>query len=1117
MKFHPQQQEFPMKTNRFLSIISLVLCLAFAAWAAPVSFDKALHIAENAGKSKKMKLKHKSTHKKHKVHKAQKANEQEEPLLYVFQNDQNKGFVLVSGDDVFKPIIGYSQNGTYDSLNMPPNFAWYLENIQKEMAFALDNELEQTAQVAQEWAMLAADGSYTTGEYLLTTKWSQSEPYYNQTPTIGNQRTVTGCVATAMAQIMKYHEHPSGALTGIIPAYTTKKLSIPSVNLASITFDWDNMINSYNSYPSYTPAQANAVATLMSVVGKSVKMDYGTSAEGGSGAYSTNVATALKTYFRYDNAARYVQRDNYSISQWIALLKEQINSNLPVYYAGYNGSSGHAFVLDGYDNWGRFHFNWGWGGLADGFFIITNLNPNGHNYTSEQEAVIDIKPSTAYTITFNANAYGATVTPASGTTRGNGKLAYLPTPSRDGYAFNGWFTAATGGTQVTENYVFTANATIYAQWMLAYTVSVYFDANGGSGTTQTLYIANNSTISMAQKPSTNEFTRNEYVNDGKWYTRNNNVYPDTSDFSEHFNSGWGGWSAGNGTAQTNKWIRIGSGLDYYLGISNNGSANSYTTTSPSITHIYKDITFPASSSDFNLGFYFKGVGEQDYDYMTLRYSNASSTPAEGSVFSSGTLLGTYQGNSSWSLKNISLPAATFSGKTMRLVFTWINDYTDGSQPPAAIDDIIITSQDYVYREFVFGENGTVVKDNTGLYLQWIPTYTVTFDANGGTADTESGTIGVSKTLAYLPTPVREGYIFDGWFTEETGGTQVTTNTVFNTNATIYAQWTFITYTVNFNLNGGSGIAPASIAGVVPGSTLSESQKPSANGFTRSGYVNDGEWYTNANRNITVAMTDSYGDGWNYAALRISVNGTNLSTTPTVPLGSSNGSYSFNVNSGDAVAFYWVKGDYDEECAFSVYYSDKSTQILLSKQYNSLSSVLNGASLGSFTVPPPEEFVFGESGTAVEANTTLYLKWIPIYTVAFNANNGTVTPSTGTTELDGTLVSLPTPTRDDYTFNGWFTEETDGTQVTTSTVFSANATIYAQWTFNSNTTILSNREITLSNLAPNTKVEVYNLQGKLVYSTTSHSPLATSHLKIGVQTKGVYLVKIGSQIKRFVVK
>jgi hypothetical protein len=164
----------------------------------------------------------------------------------------------------------------------------------------------------------------------------------------------------------------------------------------------------------------------------------------------------------------------------------------------------------------------------------------------------------------------------------------------------------------------------------------------------------------------------------------------TVPFIETFESGANNWVLVNGS-QTNKWV-IGTNVSYSGSrsayISNSIlNTNEYTITSRSIVHLYRDITFPTSTKSFNLTFWLKGMGEETWDYMTVRYSNTSSTPTEGSE--SGTLLAGYWGNSSWSKKEITLPAATFSGKTMRLIFTWKNDDSGGTQPPAAIDDISI--------------------------------------------------------------------------------------------------------------------------------------------------------------------------------------------------------------------------------------------------------------------------------------------------------------------------------------------------------------------------------------------------------------------------------------------
>jgi uncharacterized repeat protein (TIGR02543 family) len=381
-----------------------------------------------------------------------------------------------------------------------------------------------------------------------------------------------------------------------------------------------------------------------------------------------------------------------------------------------------------------------------------------------------------YTVTFNAN--GGTVTPTSGTTGGGWTLVSLPTPTRSGYAFSGWFTATTGGTQVTTSTVFSTNTTIYAQWTLN-KYAVTFDANGGTVTPEADTTGVGWMLTSLPVPIRSGYTFNGWftattggtqVTTSRVYSANTTIYarwtlntytitfdpnggtlPGDGTSPETFENGTNGWVLVNG-AQTNKWV-IGSATSragsYSAYISNNGSANSYTVTSSSVVHLYKDVTFPTSSSNFTLTFYFKGNGESNYDNMTVRYSTTSSTPVAGSIFSAGTFLGTYYNNSSWTQKTITLPAATFSGKTMRLVFSWINDGSGGTQPPAAIDDISIP----------------------------------------GIISTTFGTTGEGWTLVSLPVPTRIGYTFNGWFTATTGGAQVTANTVFSANTTVYARWT----------------------------------------------------------------------------------------------------------------------------------------------------------------------------------------------------------------------------------------------------------------------------------------------------------------------------------------
>ena len=318
-------------------------------------------------------------------------DEQEAVYYYVFDINENAGggFVIVAGDDVVRPVLGYSTGGNYDENNLPPNFACWMNNLQQEIADAQTKDLPQSEDMRQEW------DSYMSGMVrygadvvvpLLKTTWNQFAPYNNLCPTYADSRTVTGCVATAMAQIMNYHRNPVRGM-GESEAYTTRTLNIevPSVNF-EVNYDWANMLNSYSG--NATTQQQNAVATLMYHCGASVKMDY---AVDESGASSANVPVALTTYFGYDKSIMLISRGNSDNTSWENMIREQIDMGLPVYYAGSSPCTGHAFVCDGYDNSGLFHFNWGWGGAYDGYFVTTSLNP-GMSFNNGQEIIVHIKP-----------------------------------------------------------------------------------------------------------------------------------------------------------------------------------------------------------------------------------------------------------------------------------------------------------------------------------------------------------------------------------------------------------------------------------------------------------------------------------------------------------------------------------------------------------------------------------------------------------------------------------------------------------------------------------------------------------------------------------------------------
>ena len=326
---------------------------------------------------------------------------QDTVFYYVFNIDEGAGggFVIVSGDNTVTPVLAYSENGSYDENNLPPNFAYWMDCLQQEIRWAIRQNLPQSETMQQKWdKYLNSNELYAKSsvEPLLQTKWNQNSPFNNQCPLYsGSNRSVTGCVATAMAQIMKYYQHPARG-SGLSPAYTTStwKISLPALNFTTATnYDWANMLNIYSGYTTTT--QQTAVSTLMYHCGHSVKMNYGPL----SGASSSNVPLALSTFFGYDKSMQIKYRNHFDIVSWNAILMEQIDNGMPVLYSGDDGESGHAFLCDGYDNTGKFHFNWGWGGLYDGYFVTTTLNPGTGGagsgsgvFNQNQEIVINIKP-----------------------------------------------------------------------------------------------------------------------------------------------------------------------------------------------------------------------------------------------------------------------------------------------------------------------------------------------------------------------------------------------------------------------------------------------------------------------------------------------------------------------------------------------------------------------------------------------------------------------------------------------------------------------------------------------------------------------------------------------------
>lgn len=296
--------------------------------------------------------------------KIKKTADSEKVYYYVFSTGNDCGYTLVSGDDRMPAIIGYTQSGNYDEDKMPDNFRNFMQAYQDMIDNATDLQLSEIA----EWQSQRTVHSAVAP--IMGEKWNQSEPYNNLCPLISNRRAVTGCVATAVAQILHHNSKKSLiTLTDEIPAYTTKTNNIlmPAIN-AGYNYNWNDMSDVYTGTES--TAQKNAVAELMLHVGCAVQMDYSPDASGAN----ANATTFVKYFGMDPELIRQPQRENYEFAEWDEILYGEMATGRPVYYDGQSTGGGHAFVIHGYAD-GLYYVNWGWGGYCDGYFDITILNP----------------------------------------------------------------------------------------------------------------------------------------------------------------------------------------------------------------------------------------------------------------------------------------------------------------------------------------------------------------------------------------------------------------------------------------------------------------------------------------------------------------------------------------------------------------------------------------------------------------------------------------------------------------------------------------------------------------------------------------------------------------------
>ncbi|MFC1729695.1 C10 family peptidase [candidate division KSB1 bacterium] len=308
------------------------------------------------------------------------------PVYYVF-NINNQGFIMVAAEDAVYPVLGYSFNSAFTNSNFPIQFSAMLNSFSEQIAHVREFQLAASPMINNAWqhygsSNFTALSSITSISPLITSIWNQG-CYFNDScpadPGGPCGHVVTGCVATAMAQVINYYEYPTqgvGSHSYVHPTYGTL-----SANFGATTYNYANM-------PDTVTGSSPEVARLISHCGVAVEMNYSPSSSGAG--FPTN---AFMNYFNYKSSAQLISKFLFPDTIWEALLRLELDSASPLFYVG-SGSGAHAFVCDGYQSTNHFHFNWGWGGAYDGYFYLSSLNPGSSNFTNDQSAIFGLQPST---------------------------------------------------------------------------------------------------------------------------------------------------------------------------------------------------------------------------------------------------------------------------------------------------------------------------------------------------------------------------------------------------------------------------------------------------------------------------------------------------------------------------------------------------------------------------------------------------------------------------------------------------------------------------------------------------------------------------------------------------
>lgn len=366
-----------MKNNRLLLFAGSLL-MPMVVMAGPRSFQQAKAIAEKQAALLGVTIDQKA------MTKARKQGSKGEITLsqesyYVFPNANSKGFTIVSGDDRLPEIVGYSSQGSYDENNLPEGFISFMkayQNLYNKVNLGDAEALKNLAEI-KAWRNkknASAASTSAVAPLLGNIEWDQTSPYNNMCPKYDSVHVAaTGCVATAMAQVMAYYKYPK-QLKADIPGYVNRwngiPMEIPTITQEEGVYDWDNMLPKYNKEANATQQQKDAVAKLMYHCGAAVRMSYGP--ESGAAVSSSKLAK----YFGYDaDLMMDLSRSSFTLDKWMQIIDTELAAGRPVLYGGQSSENGHQFICDGKDENGLYHINWGWSGNQNAYFDLSILNP----------------------------------------------------------------------------------------------------------------------------------------------------------------------------------------------------------------------------------------------------------------------------------------------------------------------------------------------------------------------------------------------------------------------------------------------------------------------------------------------------------------------------------------------------------------------------------------------------------------------------------------------------------------------------------------------------------------------------------------------------------------------